>query len=198
MVNVPQCTLHGVVRDVRSFAHELHAAELRHPERGHSIWRDTSGAVRHRLLEEALTAIAQHRPVRADRPVRAFAVTLDPATVDMQRRALEALLHRFDAFLDERSQAGDPHNGTAVADETHLERQIQQWAEGWRETATALGRLDHLADVPLFANSKATRLLQAADLVAWSVWRAHGADPGDASWLERLGGVVEVDAAIRA
>lgn len=173
---------------------ELHAAEIRHPRRANSIWRDTSGEVRHRLLEDALDVIAGHQPVRADRPLRAFAVTIDPAARDVQRHAFEALLHRFDRFLDERAQAGDRHNGLAIADETHLERQIQQWAEGWREMATALGQLDHLADVPLFANSKATRLLQAADLVAWSVWRARGTGTGDTAWLDRLGALVEVSA----
>lgn len=192
-----QAELSALVRrhvrgDVDAGAHELHAAEIRNPRRSHSIWRDTDGNVRRKLLEEALTAIAQHTVKRPDRPLRAFAMTFDPSTPDVQRVSFQALLHRFDAFLDECAQAGDPHNGIAIADETHLERQIQQWAEGWRETATALGQLDHLADVPLFANSKATRLLQAADLVAWSVWRAHGTDPGDPAWLLRLGGMVEV------
>lgn len=173
-------------------AHELHAAEIRHPKRTGSVWVDTDGQVRRHLLEEALDLIARHRPTRADRPIRAFAVTLDPGDREAQRHGFEALLHRFDAFLDACAQAGDPHNGIAIADETHLERQIQGWAEGWRETSSALGRLDHLADVPLFADSRATRLLQAADLVAWSVWRAHGAEPADPAWLARLGGLVEV------
>jgi hypothetical protein len=175
-------------------AHELHAAEIRHPKRARSIWVDTNGKLRRRVLEEALGTIARFPVKRADRPVKAFAVTLEPGDRDVQRHAFEALLHRFDAFLDDCEAAGDPHNGIAIADESHLELQIQRWAEGWRETATALGQLDHLADVPLFANSRSTRLLQAADLVAWSVWRAHGAQPPDGGWLALLGGLVEVHA----
>jgi hypothetical protein len=173
-------------------AHELHAAELRHPKRARSIWVDTDGQVRRRLLQEALDSIAKLPLTRADRPIRAWAVLLDPGEDDVQRRGFERLLHLFDEFLESCAAAGDPHNGIAIADETHLERQIQGWTEGWRETATALGRLDHLADVPLFANSRATRLLQAADLIAWSVWRAHGAEPADPAWLARLGDLVEV------
>jgi hypothetical protein len=175
-------------------AHELHAAEIRHPKRARSVWIDTNGKLRRRVLEDALDAIARFPVTRADRPVKAFAVTLDPADHDVQRHAFKTLLDRFDAFLDDCADAGDPHNGIAIADESHLELQIQRWAEGWRETTTAVGQLDHLADVPLFANSKATRLLQGADLVAWSVWRAHGADPPDPAWMARLGGLVDVQA----
>jgi hypothetical protein len=174
--------------------HELHASEIRHPKRARSVWVDTHGQLRRRILEEAFDVIGRFDVRRADRPLRAFAVTLDPAGRDVQRDAFAALLNRFDRFLDDCEAAGDPHNGIAIADESHLELQIQRWAEGWRETATALGQLDHLADVPLFANSRATRLLQAADLVAWSVWRAHGVHPPDGSWLARLDGLVEVRA----
>ena len=89
-----------VARHVRhdAAAHELHAAEIRHPKRARSIWVDTDGQVRRRLLEEALDLLARHAPVRADRPIRAFAVTLDPGDEEAQRHAFEALLHRFDAI----------------------------------------------------------------------------------------------------
>ena len=41
--------------------HELHAAEIRHPKRAHSVWVDTDGQLRRRMLEEALDVLGRFR-----------------------------------------------------------------------------------------------------------------------------------------
>lgn len=174
-------------------AYELHAAELRHPRRHPgSIWRGTDGQMRRHVLEEALSEIARFSPADRGRPLVAFAEVFPPDTPDVERVSYEALLHRFDEFLGRARENGDPQHGIAISDETHLDRQIQRWAEGWRETSSRLGRLEHLVDVPFFADSLASRLLQAADLVAWSVWRRHGVEPAEQHWAELLGPLLDV------
>jgi hypothetical protein len=44
--------------------------------------------------------------------------------------------------------------------------------------------LRHFADVPLFADSRASRLIQAADFVAWALNRHYAQN--DPQWLRRI------------
>ena len=59
---------------------------------------------------------------------------------------------------------------------------------GWRErgasTGAAIGPLSAYAEVPLFVDSKASRLVQLADFVAHWVYRAY--ESGDDSVLQAL------------
>ena len=43
----------------------------------------------------------------------------------------------------------------------------------WQHAAGVLPQLRNLADVPLFADSRASRLLQAADLVSYALYRHY-------------------------
>jgi len=47
-------------------------------------------------------------------------------------------------------------------------------------------QVTHLADVPLFADSRASRLIQPADLIAYGPWRSYGPDTSDASLASLL------------
>jgi hypothetical protein len=49
-----------------------------------------------------------------------------------------------------------------------------------------IGVLTHLTDVPFFADSRASRLLQAADLIAWALWRYYGLASPDGRWISSL------------
>ena len=72
------------------------------------------------VLEEAFDVIGRFEVRRADRPLRAFAVTLDPATAtcSVTVRGAAQPVRRVSRRL---RGAGDPHNGIAIADESHLE-----------------------------------------------------------------------------
>jgi hypothetical protein len=54
-----------------------------------------------------------------------------------------------------------------------IENDIRQWTKDWREAAGKIGKLEAFAHGPLFADSRGTRLLQAADLVAYALWRQY-------------------------
>jgi hypothetical protein len=46
--------------------------------------------------------------------------------------------------------------------------------------------LTHLSDVPLFADSQASRLIQAADFVCWALWRYYSQPTPDEQWIKQL------------
>src|SRR5207245_33720 len=54
----------------------------------------------------------------------------------------------------------------------------------WRDTGTRFARLSRLVEVPLFVDSRASRLVQCADVIAHAVYRAYAA--GDDALLARL------------
>jgi hypothetical protein len=82
-----------------------------------------------------------------------------------------------------RASHGRPNRGLVIHDRRVLaEHDIQSWVSEWRTAAGAVGQLENLADVPLFADSRATRLLQAADLVSYALYRRYRPDrPADIS-----------------
>jgi hypothetical protein len=58
-------------------------------------------------------------------------------------------------------------------DETKHEKPLQALARHFRMNGGRWGHFRHLAEVPFFVDSKASRLVQLADLVAWSSWRKY-------------------------
>ena len=178
-----------VAPDEAAVSHyELHAAELRHPRDG-SPWKAIDGQVRRATLERALEAIASFEEHDPARPMRAFADVLAPQG-EHDHAAYGWLLNRFDDWL-----AGMGERGIVISDVSHREDDIQTWAKRWRRTASEWGTIDRLVEVPLFADSTASRLLQAADLLAWSTWRRHGVEPRDDHWWHIVARRIELRSA---
>ena len=168
--------------------YELHAAELRRPRPG-SVWKGSDGQMRRRLLERALHAIADFEEHDPQRPLRVFVEVLAPDGPH-EREGYGRLMNRFDDWLSERGE-----RGIVISDVSWREEDIQAWARRWRRSATQWGTLDQLVEVPLFADSKASRLLQAADLMAWSCWRRFGVEPPDNHWWDIVAARVDLDRA---
>lgn len=61
--------------------------------------------------------------------------------------------------------------GLVVADDAKYEKSIQPLANLWRSEGGRIAKLTRLAKVPLFAESKSSRLLQGADFVAHALYR---------------------------
>jgi hypothetical protein len=84
-------------------------------------------------------------------------------------------------------RGGEHRRGIVVHDESNVEKSIQAWTQRWREVAGRIpGTLGHIVDVPLFADSKASRMIQAADLVTFGLWRYYGLQSPDATWIDSL------------
>ena len=180
--------------------YELHAGEMRNARKPKgqavgkaSVWATMERAHRLRLLDEAFDLLANFTPLRAELPPWAFGVVLDThfrqaeAPVKREQFAYEVLLNKFDLMLKKvREERGLPNRGLVIHDRRVVaEQDIQAWVTGWRAAAGDVGQLRNLADVPLFTDSRATRLLQAADLVAYALYRRY-ADPPDRQYFNRI------------
>ena len=106
---------------------------------------------------------------------------------DYEERAWEEVLHRFDEMLTRYAHdTGEHQRGIVIHDRSVTERKVQNWADRWRLLSGRIGVLTHMTDVPFFADSRASRLLQAADFIAWALWRYYGLSNADARWIDPL------------
>lgn len=126
----------------------------------------------------------------ANRGVVAFAVVVDKQAVspdDPVERAFEQICNRFNLFLTRQwHRKGEKHRGLVVMDKTHYEETLQGLARDFRDQGTRWGNLRNLAEVPLFVDSAASRLIQIADLLAWAVWRRY--EHNDTRYFDRIVG----------
>lgn len=183
---------------------EIHAADLKSPRRASqrraaSEWAHVPRDTRMRILREAYAALSTYRPLDPEYPMALFgAVVTRDNRPDYEERAYEEVLHKFDELLTRQAHnVGAVHHqtGMVIHDRRVLERDVQSRTEGWRHVKGRLGTLTHLADVPFFADSKASRLLQGADLVNWALWRNYGPNAEDA-WIVRLWRLFDADAGV--
>jgi len=183
--------------------YELHAGEMRNAKKPSgavpvssrsSIWAGVPRHTRLALLAEAYELIANYEPVDARVPVVLFGVVVDAKfhtterQVERERFAYEVLLNKFDMMLkNARVERDRPNRGLVIHDRrVVIERDIQGWTAEWRAAAGNIGQLRNLADVPLFADSRATRLLQVADLVSYALFRRYSPGVADYSYFERI------------
>lgn|GEM_PF-359415 len=183
--------------------YELHAGELRNAKKPRasapasarsSVWATVPRDQRLALLAEAYQEVAGFQSSDPELPLVLFGVAVDAsfrpsdAQVARERFAYEVLLNKFDVMLkNTRIARNRPNRGLVIHDHRVVaERDIQSWTAGWRETAGDVGQLRNLADVPLFADSRATRLLQVADLVSYAVFRRYSPEVGDHAYFDTL------------
>lgn len=105
-----------------------------------------------------------------------------PAGVDrfMRRRpactelAFEEICNRFNLFLQRIANRGmENQRGLIIMDKMKGEKPLQALARKYRLVGGRWGRFRHLAEVPVFVDSRASRIVQLADLVAYATWRKY-------------------------
>lgn len=101
---------------------------------------------------------------------------------DIVETAFEDLCKRFDLFLSRRKAQGDPQRGMIILDKTTRETSLQKLSREFRKVGTQWGVLRNIADTPFFVDSRASRLVQLADHVAYSVFRRYNS--GDAQYFD--------------
>ena len=179
---------------------ELHGAELRNArspaaraERPASPW---AWVPRRRRLDTLLAGyrtVAAFTPSDAGFPLALFGVVIDwrfrsslPA-IHRERFAYEVLLTKFDVMLKRTRRNVDSTRGLVIHDRRIVAgRDIQEWTRQWQRAAGTLPQLRNLADVPLFADSRASRLLQAADLISYALYRHYDPSRMGADYVEAL------------
>ena len=69
-------------------------------------------------------------------------------------------------------------------DESNYEQPLQALAREFRISGTRWGDLRNMAEVPLFVDSRASRLVQLADLLAFALWRRY--EKNDAIFFDTI------------
>jgi hypothetical protein len=109
---------------------------------------------------------------------RAFACAVHKMSyrgIDPVELAFEDLCSRFDLFLHRLAKQGDRQRGILILDESAHETTLQRMSREFRTLGTRWGVIHNLAETPLFVNSRASRLIQVADHVAYAVFRRYNA-----------------------
>ena len=130
----------------------------------------------HSLPSESRTKTLQDlcRIISGEQKVVLFGIAVERSlTTEPFARAFEELCSRFDLFLKRLYAQGDKQRGLIIFDETRYESRIQALLSDYRRTGTRFGKVHNFADVPFCADSRSTRLLQLADLVAYAVYRRY-------------------------
>lgn len=159
---------------------ELHGSPMRSGREG---WKRHPYIARLDAIKHALKlSIADHYPSG----VRLFGAVIkkdaiagqDPVIV-----AFEQVTSRFDLFLKRlHNKHEDSQRGIMLFDKSSTEQRIQTLAREFKYTGHSWGRTNNYAEVPVFLDSKASRLIQLADLVAYALFRFY--EYGDNSFYD--------------
>jgi len=136
-----------------------------------SVWRSVRNRPdRERMISAALNTLQGHASIRL------FAIIIDKQTVspnDPVSLAFEEICNRFNLFLTRMNDRRRDENqrGLIVMDESKHEKPLQTLARKFRIDGSRWGHFRNVTEVPLFVDSKASRMIQMADLVAWATFR---------------------------
>lgn len=135
---------------------------------GRKHWRGLEKETRRAALGEALSILGRSKHVRI------FAAAIHKGSTspdDPMEYAFEQVCNRFDRFLGRLFGSQNTQRGLIILDKSSYETSLQKLATEFRKDGHRWGRLYNLAEVPLFVDSRATRMIQYADLVAYAVRR---------------------------
>lgn len=150
---------------------ELHGSPMRSGREG---WKKFP-------LEQRLTAmddvLKDGVVAHFGRNLRLFGAVIDKekiSGVDPVEHAFEQLVSRFDLFLKRlHTKGGDSQRGLMLLDKSSTERRIQSLAREFKYAGHSWGTTKNYAEVPVFLDSKASRLIQLADMVAFALFRFY-------------------------
>jgi hypothetical protein len=177
-------TINRYIGRDRGMAAELHGNPMRF---GAGEWKEVPAGKRHGLVTALLTRICEWEHGGSKSRPHAFVVVIDrDFSLSPTETAYGELLQLFDQFLRRGRRSGNPHNGVMVADRGRYQRALEAWVQIARarrpRPQQTTQRLYALAETPFFVDSRSTRLVQLADLVAYSFYRGYAAS--DWSWAE--------------
>lgn len=118
-------------------------------------------------------------------PWALFGVVVEKADVspeDPIEFAFEQICSRFDAFLKRAHRNGNSQRGLMIFDKSTRETRLQALARDFRTEEHRYGTTRNIADVPMFVDSEATRLIQYADLVSYALW--HKFEKGNSEFFD--------------
>lgn len=142
---------------------EFHGSEI---ITGKKHWRGIPREQREEAFCSALRILSDSTDARL------FGAVVDKSSVspsDPMEYAFEQVCSRFDQMLGRFHKNGNTQRGLLVLDKSTYETSIQKLALDFKTYGHKWGKLHNLADVPLFVDSRATRMVQFADLIAYAL-----------------------------
>jgi len=138
---------------------------------GNGRWRRVRKETRRQLIHDALSTVEYNRGTRL------LGIAVNKRKVspeDPAERAFEEAVNRFDLFLKRQYARNNlPERGLIIFDKSRLEERFQALTRTFRSRGHRWGTTRNIVEVPLFVDSAATRLVQLADLVSYSLFRAY-------------------------
>lgn len=159
---------------------EFHAVDIFGGRNG--IWRQyKERQARINILKQVLGVLDN-----AYREVYTYACAIHKSSCagDPLHEAFEVISSRFDAYLKWLNEApaikehkAEAHRGLIVMDKSTYELSLQSLAANIRQDGNRWGQyLTGICEVPLFVDSRSSRIVQLADHVAYAVFRRYNAD----------------------
>ena len=138
---------------------------------GKGIFRRFTKADRTAAIADALKIFLASHP--SNRLFASVVRKVKVSPVDPVEFAFEQLSSRFDHYLTRLHKAGNSQRGIILFDKSTYETTIQSLATDFRTIGHNWGILRNFSEVPLFLDSKASRLIQLADLIAYAIFRNY-------------------------
>ncbi len=163
---------------------EFHASKIRN--RNEEPWRSMRREQCQNVLLDLCDAIVSTSP----KALSLFGVAIHKSSFPSDNpveKAFHELCGHFDEFIGQSNinSHRDKNRGLLILDSSkykgHLDVLLLEYM---KYGGTKFGRVKNFADAPVFANSKTTRLIQAADLVAYAIYRRY--EESDARLLDRI------------
>jgi Protein of unknown function (DUF3800) len=150
---------------------------------GKKQWRGMEKVPRIDAYREALNILGSSRLAHL------FGAVIHKAACspdDPMEYAFEQVCNRFDRFLGRLYRQDNTQRGMILLDDSTYETSLQGLARNFRTIGIGhrWGQLYNVAEVPFFASSKATRMLQYADMVAYAVRRYH--ENGESAYFDLI------------
>jgi hypothetical protein len=170
---------------------ELHGSPMR---AGKGKWRHHPRHVREQAILDALSVgVCNRHPGH----VRLFAAVIEKknfAGENIAEIAFEQLSSRFDQFLGRLHQKGNTQRGLILFDKSSTEDRIQTLAREFKVAGHSFGKTRNYAEVPVFIDSQASRLIQLADLVAYAIFRRFEYD--DSRFYDLIANCFDADGGV--
>lgn len=177
-ISIPEKKTYWVEQDMNKIASrfnanspydiELHGSPMM---AGNKEWRPFKKQERIQAIQDCLQLIADSRG-----DIRIFASVISQGAHvqdDVINHSFMQIASRFDMFLSRLHSQNNTQRGIAIFDKSSTEKSIQHLARTFRDTGHNYGQLRNFSEVPVFLDSKASRLIQLADLVAYAIYRKY-------------------------
>lgn len=147
---------------------EFHGAPMRG---GTGDWEGVAPTDRVQAVVDILSLLSD-----TQLKLKVFASVIEKSTMaagDILHRSFENVASEFDRYLTAlyQSKKGSAQRGLVIFDKTSYEAKLQALSHVFKHEGHTNGKLRNFAEVPLFLDSKASRLIQMADLIAYWIFR---------------------------